>query len=469
MTRVHFIGICGTAMATLAAMLKRKGLDVRGSDKDVYPPMSTFLEREGIPIESGYLSSHITGNLDLVVVGNAISRGNPELEEVLDRKIRYCSLPEAIREHFLWGARSIVVAGTHGKTTTTAMIGHLLMVGGLDPSVLVGGVAADLGEGGSSYRIGSGRDFVIEGDEYDSAFFDKTAKFLKYLPDIAIVGNIEFDHADIYQDLDAVKLAFRRLVNLVPRRGLLVLGADSPDALALKEFSRSPVETFGLSDLADWRAYDLEPGHGGIRFRVQHRAEPRGLFEIPLVGEHNVRNALSAMAVAAAVGVDEPSILSGLRDFGGVKRRLEEVGTSQGVTLYDDFAHHPTAVKETLAAVRAANPDRRLWAIFEPRSASSCRRVFQDAFADAFVAADETIIAAVYRSSLPEEDRLSPQRLVTDLAAKGRHARYVPTTDEIVEVAAAELQQGDLVVVMSNGGFGGIHGKLLDALNRRTS
>src|SRR6058998_2147215 len=234
MTRIHFIGICGTAMATLAAMLKRKGFDVGGSDRDVYPPMSDFLAAEGVPVSSGYSADHITGDLALVVVGNAISRGNPELEEVLDRKIRYCSLPEAIREHFLWGARSIVIAGTHGKTTTTAMTGWLLTNGGADPSVLVGGIVRSFGDQGSSYRMGQGRDFVIEGDEYDSAFFDKTAKFLKYLPDIAVVNNVEFDHADIYADIDAVALAFRRLVNLVPRGGLLLIGADSPGARALR-------------------------------------------------------------------------------------------------------------------------------------------------------------------------------------------------------------------------------------------
>src|SRR6266850_4833732 len=253
MTRIHLIGVCGTAMATLAAMLKRKGFDVRGSDQDVYPPMSDFLAAEGVPILVGYQADHITGDLNLVVVGNAISRGNPELEEVLDRKIRYCSLPEAIREHFLWGARSIVIAGTHGKTTTTSLTGWLLTHGGVDPSVLVGGIARNLGDHGSSYRIGQGRDFVIEGDEYDSAFFDKTAKFLKYLPDIAVVNNVEFDHADIYENFDAVALAFRRLANLVPRNGLLLLGADSPHALALKSSAVSPVETFGVSDGADWQ------------------------------------------------------------------------------------------------------------------------------------------------------------------------------------------------------------------------
>ncbi|HMB80126.1 MAG TPA: Mur ligase domain-containing protein, partial [Vicinamibacterales bacterium] len=258
-TRIHLIGVCGTAMATLAAMLKRKGHDVQGSDQDVYPPMSDFLAAEGIRTFTGYAPGHITGDLDLIVVGNAISRGNAELEEALDRKIRYCSLPEAIREHFLWGARSIVLAGTHGKTTTTSLTGWLLTHGGVDPSVLVGGIARNFGEHGSSYRIGQGRDFVIEGDEYDSAFFDKTAKFLKYLPDIAVINNVEFDHADIYDDLDAVMLAFRRLVNLVPRRGLLLVGADSPGARALAGSALSRVQMFGTGDDVEWQAHDLEP------------------------------------------------------------------------------------------------------------------------------------------------------------------------------------------------------------------
>ncbi len=467
MRRVHFIGICGTAMATLAAMLKRKGLDVRGSDQNVYPPMSTFLDQEGIPILTGYHADHITGDLDEVVVGNAISRGNAELEEVLDRKIRYCSLPEAIREQFLWGARSTVIAGTHGKTTTTALAGWVLVHAGLDPSVLVGGVAANLGPDGSSYRLGTGRDFVIEGDEYDSAFFDKTAKFLKYLPDIAVVANIEFDHADIYSDLDAVRLAFRRLVNLVPRRGLLVLGADSPDALALREAAHSKVETFGLTEHADWYAYDVEPTQSGTRFRVRYLAEGLGVVELPLVGSHNVRNALAAMAVANAVGVGIGTMLEGLRTFAGVKRRLELAGIARGVTILDDFAHHPTAVRETLAAVRAAHPDNQIWAVFEPRSATSCRRVFQRAFAEAFDAADDTLIAGVYRSSLPADERLSGEQLVADLSAAGHRARFMPAVDDIVATIGREANPGDLVVVMSNGAFGGIHAKLLGALAKQ--
>jgi UDP-N-acetylmuramate: L-alanyl-gamma-D-glutamyl-meso-diaminopimelate ligase len=316
-------------MATLAAMLTRKGHDVQGSDQDMYPPMSDFLASEGIRTLVGYEPAHITGDLDLVVVGNAISRGNAELEETLDRKIRYCSLPEAVREHFLWGARSIVLAGTHGKTTTTSLTGWLLTHGGLDPSVLVGGIARNFGEHGSSYRIGQGRDFVIEGDEYDSAFFDKTDKFLKYLPDIAVINNVEFDHADIYPDFAAVTLAFRRLVNLVPRRGLLLVGIDSAGARALTDRAVSRVQTFGTADDAEWQAHDLEPVGASTKFKVRRAGSPFGVFEVPLVGAYNVRNATAAIAVATEVGIDRERIAAGLRAFAGVKRRL---GSSASLT-----------------------------------------------------------------------------------------------------------------------------------------
>ena len=464
MNKIHFIGVCGTAMATLAAMLKRKGHDVQGSDQDVYPPMSDFLASEGIRTLVGYKPEHITGDLDLIIVGNAISRGNPELEEALDRKIRYCSLPEAIREHFLWGARSIVLAGTHGKTTTTSLTGWLLTHGGVDPSVLVGGIARNFGEHGSSYRIGQGRDFVIEGDEYDSAFFDKTAKFLKYLPDIAVINNVEFDHADIYADFDAVALAFRRLVNLVPRRGLLLIGADSPGARALAGNAVSRVQTFGTGDDVEWQAHDLEPAGASTRFKVRRGGAPFGVFDVPLVGAYNVRNATAAIAVATEVGISPERIAEGLRAFAGVKRRLEVVGVADGVTVYDDFAHHPTAVAETLAGLRASNPDARIWAVFEPRSASSCRRVFQDDFARAFAGANEVLIAPIFRSKLPESERLSVPQLVRDLNAQGLSAREADSIDDIVAGIAKERRPGDLVVLMSNGGFGGIHQKLLRAL-----
>jgi UDP-N-acetylmuramate: L-alanyl-gamma-D-glutamyl-meso-diaminopimelate ligase len=452
-------------MATLAAMLKNKGFDVSGSDQDVYPPMSDFLEREGIRALSGYRREHITGELDRVVVGNVVSRGNPELEEVLNRKIRYCSLPEAIRDYFLWDARSIVIAGTHGKTTTAALAGWVLVHGGVDPSVLVGGIARNFGVEGSSYRVGQGRDFVIEGDEYDSAFFDKTAKFLKYLPDIAVIGNVEYDHADIYPDIEAVTLAFRRLVNLVPQDGLLVIGSDSPTAKALAATAVSRVVTFGTGPQAEWQAVDLVPAGATTSFRVRRAGSPFGEFQVPLLGAHNVRNALAAIVVATEVGIAPDRIAEGLRLFAGVKRRLEMVGRADGVAVYDDFAHHPTAVAETLTGLRASNPDARIWAVFEPRSASSCRRVFQTDFARAFQPADQVIVAPVFRSSLPESERLSVADLVHDVGQLGGSARAAQSLQDIIDVIVSEHRAGDLVVMMSNGGFGGVHQKLLQALD----
>jgi UDP-N-acetylmuramate: L-alanyl-gamma-D-glutamyl-meso-diaminopimelate ligase len=456
-------------MATLAALLKHRGCAVSGSDAHVYPPMSDFLRREGIALLEGYSREHVEGPIDLVIVGNAISRGNVELESVLDRKLRYTSLPEAIRDSFLWDARSIVIAGTHGKTTTTALTGWLLIDGGVDPTVFVGGIAANLGEAGSSYRVGNGGVFVIEGDEYDSAYFDKTAKFLKYLPDIAVIGNVEFDHADIYADLDDVRLAFRRLVNLVPRQGLTLLGSDSPDAARLAEASRSRVQSFGLSKDADWRGSEIRAavspdGHSRTEFRVHHGPVDHGVFTLPLLGDHNVRNALAAIAVGVDCGVGVETLRTSLHAFKGVKRRLEVVGRRRGVTVYDDFAHHPTAVAETIAALRRSNPGRKIWAVFEPRSASSCRRVFQADFARAFGAADEVVLAPVFRSTLPENERLSESELISDLHASGVRARTLPGVAAIVDAIASEAAEGDLVLIMSNGGFGGIHQKLLTAL-----
>ena len=451
-------------MATLAALLQRQGHDVQGSDQHIYPPMSDFLKSEGIRLLDGFQAEHVAGEVDLVVVGNAISRGNAELEAVLGRRLRYCSLPEAVREHFLWQTHPVVLAGTHGKTTTTALTAWLLTHGGLDPGMLVGGIARNFGEAGTSYRVGKGPHFVIEGDEYDSAFFDKTAKFLKYLPEVAVVGNVEFDHADIYADYAAVELAFRRLVNLVPRSGLLLLGADDPGSASLSRFAVSPVETFGVTEPADWHASNVEARDGITSFTVHQRGAWFGAFRSPLLGLHNVRNALAAIAVGAWAGLTPAVLAEGLALFQGIKRRLEIVGVARGVTVIDDFAHHPTAVRETLAALRSGYPARRIWAIFEPRSASSCRRVFQDAFAAAFGAADEVIVAAVYRSSLPEAERLDAEGLVADLVTQGTRARYIPDVEVIVGAIATGAREGDVVMVMSNGGFGGIHGKLLAAL-----
>jgi UDP-N-acetylmuramate: L-alanyl-gamma-D-glutamyl-meso-diaminopimelate ligase len=322
----------------------------------------------------------------------------------------------------------------------------------------------NFGDAGSSYRVGGGRDFVIEGDEYDSAYFDKTAKFLKYLPDIAVINNVEFDHADIYASLDEVRLAFRRLVNLIPRSGLLLLGGDSPDAAALRGRAVSPVESFGLGPDADWQAGDVSHANGLTSFTVRHHRQHVGRFESPLLGLHNVRNALAAIAVGSFVGVPATELADGLRAFRGIKRRLETVGVAGGVLVLDDFAHHPTAVLETLNALRTGYPGRRVWAVFEPRSASSCRRIFQDDFAKAFVPADEVIIAAVFRSALPEAERLSAGQLVSDLTDRGQRARHIPEIDSIISTIVAEHRAGDIVVLMSNGGFGGIHRKLLQAL-----
>jgi UDP-N-acetylmuramate: L-alanyl-gamma-D-glutamyl-meso-diaminopimelate ligase len=468
MARIHFIGICGTAMGTLAAMLKARGHHVQGSDAAVYPPMSEFLLREGIPALDGYRPEHITTELDLVVVGNSISRGNPELEEVLDRKIRFVSMPEMIREEFLWKSRSIVVAGTHGKTTTTALTAWLLTACGRDPSALIGGIALNLA---GSYRLGGGRDFVIEGDEYDSAFFDKTAKFLKYLPDIAVVANLEYDHADIYPDLEALRVAFRRFVNQVPRSGRLILGADSEEAMNLASGARCIVDTFGLSADADWRASAVTPEGDRINFDLTHRGEPQGRVALPLFGGHNVRNALAAIASGHAAGLNVVEMIEALKDFRGVRRRMELRGKTGGVLVFDDFAHHPTAILETLRAVRWSYPDRRIWAIFEPRSATSCRKVFQQDFARSFEesGADEIILASVFRSTLPEAERLSVDEIIRHLNAAGKHARHIATVPEIVNIVAAESGPGDLVVVMSNGGFDGIHDKLLDALGARST
>ena len=386
---------------------------------------------------------------------------------MLDRKIRYCSLPEAVRDHFLWAARSIVVAGTHGKTTTTSLAGWLLAHGGLDPSVLVGGIAENFE---SSFRLGGGRDFVIEGDEYDSAFFDKTAKFLKYVPDIVVVGNVEFDHADIYPDLDAIRVAFRRLVNLIPRQGLLLVGADSEEAAALAGGARCRVETFGFADGADWQAHTRPGG------RREHHLRPapagRGVRHLRGPAARRAQRAQRdrrRWRSARPSGSTRSRSRRGCAGSAACGGGSSTGGSAGGVDVYDDFAHHPTAIAETLKGVRSAFPDRRIWAVFEPRSATSCRRVFQADFARAFEegGADEVIVAAVYRSTLPEAERLSPEGLVRDLKAAGVSARHVPAVPDIVETVRREAKPGDLVVVMSNGGFDDIHRKLLDALEAR--
>jgi UDP-N-acetylmuramate: L-alanyl-gamma-D-glutamyl-meso-diaminopimelate ligase len=460
--KIHLSAICGTAMASLAGLLRERGHEVTGSDQDVYPPMSTQLEALGIPIRSPWAEANVPEDADLVVIGNALSRGNPEVEAVLDRRQRFTSAPALLAEEFLRPRSSLVVAGTHGKTTTTSLLAFLLHRAGLDPSFLVGGIPVDFGR---SYRLARGRHFVIEGDEYDCAFFDKRPKFVHYLPEVAIVNNVEYDHADIYPDLASVQLAFVRLLSVIPRRGLLVAGTESPAALEILPKARCRVETFGLHEGADWRAVAVRPAGPGSRFRLVRKGRDEGEFALGLAGEHNVRNALAALAVAAEAGVEPQAAREALLAFRGVKRRLEVRGVAAGVIVYDDFAHHPTAVAATLAALRAQGGTGRLVAVFEPRSYTAKTRAFQGDFARAFAGADRVVVAAAHLpGKVPEGRRLSEAGLVAGIRAEGREAAFIPTVDEIVRALAAELRPGDRVAILSNGGFGGIHDKLLRAL-----
>ena len=464
MKRIHLIGICGTGMASLAVMLKERGLHISGSDEHIYPPMSDMLLAHGIIPLKGYRAEHVSGDLDTVVIGNAVSRGNPEVEEVLDQALRYVSFPEFVREEFLRDSKPIVVAGTHGKTTTAFMTAWTLAEFGLDPSFLVGGMSNNFGKSG---HLGQGSTFVLEGDEYDSAFFDKTAKFLKYIPRILVLNGVEFDHADIYRDFDELKLAFRRLIQLLPRSGRVLLCADNEEAVALGNEALCPVETFGLDPRADWRATSIRHESTTTVFDVSCRGENVTRIALPLLGTFNVRNALAATAAAAAVDVPPSASAAALARFKGVRRRLEVCGVVRGITVYDDFAHHPTAISETLTALRSVQRDGRIWAIFEPRSATACRRVFQQTFVNALAMADEVIVAATYRSALPDHERLSERRLIEDLTGEGVSARHIPFVEDIVGTVAEEARGGDCVVVMSNGNFAGLHGRLVDRLKTR--
>ena len=463
-SKYYLTGICGTAMASLAGMLQAKGCVVEGSDSDVYPPMSEFLERLGIPVYKGYRAENlITSAPDVVVIGNALSRGNPEVEHTLDSGLRYASMAETVKELFIRGKNSIVVCGTHGKTTTTAMLAWMLEQAGRKPSFLVGGIAENFGR---SFQVDQGTDFVIEGDEYDTAFFDKGPKFLHYLPRIVILKNIEFDHADIYTDLESLKVSFRRLINIVPRSGLIVAGVDSPVVKELIPAAFSRVATVGIES-GEWRARNLQQADEGMRFEVWKGDTQVGTFAIPMLGTFNVRNALDVIVTSKELGLGNDVIQAGLASFKSVKRRLELKGEANRIRVYDDFAHHPTAVAETLHAVRQRYPNDRIWAVFEPRSQTCRRRIFENDFMKAFDPADHVVIARVFGSSkLPPEDQLSPDRLVEGIRTRGKKASTFDTTDEIVKHIGSLASPGDHIVVMSNGGFDGIHGKLLSELQK---
>jgi UDP-N-acetylmuramate: L-alanyl-gamma-D-glutamyl-meso-diaminopimelate ligase len=465
----HLIGIAGTAMASVAGLLRAAGHEVTGSDENVYPPMSTQLEALGIEYRRGYSPANLEPAPDIVIVGNAISRGNEELESVLDRRLRYTSAAATLKEEFLRGRHSLAVAGTHGKTTTTSILAWLLESAGLNPSFLIGGVAENFG---TSFRLTTSDYFVIEADEYDTAYFDKGPKMWHYLPDTAIVANIEFDHADIYRDEEAYRFAFARFINLIPRRGALVAGWESPIVRELAAASPARVESFGLPapgiDAPHWSAHDIHYGETTTRFTVTRAGSEWGAIETPLAGAFNVRNCLAALAAASTIGADRDALIDGLRTFRSVRRRQEIRGVIDGVTIIDDFAHHPTAVSETIRAVRQRFPGRRLIALFEPRSYTTQRREFQEPYRRAFAEADEVILAGLFRPErYTAETALDPRELVAAWRAEGRPAEYIPEPDAIVAQLAPRLASGDVVLAMSNGGFGGIHDKLLAALKAR--
>ncbi len=463
--RVHLAGIGGIAMASLAAMLAESGFEVCGSDAGVYAPASDLLRKAGIRWKEGFCEDNLDPRPDSVVIGNALSRGNPEVERILDEKIPYRSMPSVIEEVFLPGRRSLVVTGTHGKTTTTSLLAWVMHVAGRKPNFLVGGVVEDFG---SSYGLAGGEEFVIEGDEYDSAFFDKNPKFLHYHPDEIIITSLEFDHADIYPDLAAIELQFQRLVNLVPRSGRIVAWGESETAQAIAAKAFCPVESYGLGAGCDWTAGNLEFTEDATRFRVAHRGREVGAFEMRLAGRHNVLNALAVVALATGRGVEVAAIREALATFRGIRRRLELRGESRGVLVVDDFAHHPTAVRETIAAARGRWPGRRIWAAFEPRSNTMRRNLLENELADALATADAAILGPVNRPHLlSDAERLSPARLVERIRRAGKPAWAFDSAPEIAKFVAGEARKGDLVLALSNGSFDGLCEKLIAELGQR--
>jgi UDP-N-acetylmuramate: L-alanyl-gamma-D-glutamyl-meso-diaminopimelate ligase len=468
--RIHLSGICGTAMASLAGLLQLQGHRITGSDKAAYPPMSDLLRSLGIPVLEPYSESNLDPAPDLVVIGNALSRGNPEIERVLDERIPFTSMAALVREEFLKSRESLVVAGTHGKTTTTSMLAWIYQVAShndaaLEPSFLIGGVAENFG---TSFQLRATRTFIIEGDEYDTAFFDKGPKFQHYFPDALILTHVEFDHADIYADLEAVKVAFKRLVNLVPRRGLLVAfdGSENVTECISKAFCR--VERYGFSPDSHWQLRNLRHVDGKTLWEIWHNSELWSELTMRLAGEHNALNATAAAALAAGQGISRDAIVTALASFKSVKRRLEVRDVIRGITIIDDFAHHPTAIRETLRALRSVYPDARLWTVLEPRSNTLRRKVLENDLIESLRLADHVILAGVYQQQrIPDAERLHPEDVVDTLNAAGTPAELHPDATEIVESIAPKLKSGDVVAILSNGGFDGIYEKLPARLRAR--
>ncbi|MCW5803755.1 MAG: UDP-N-acetylmuramate--L-alanine ligase [Deltaproteobacteria bacterium] len=470
--KVHLIGIGGTGMGAVAGLLASAGYEVRGSDAAVYPPMSEQLAALGVPVMMPYAAENLAWGPDLVVVGNVHGKDHVEVVAAEERKIPLTSFPAVLGERLLDGKHAIVVCGTHGKTTTTSLVAHILAEAGRDPSLFVGGVPVGLGHG---YRLGKGEDFVIEGDEYDTAFFDKGPKFAHYRARTAILTSVELDHVDIFPSFEAVRDTFKKLVVGMPADGLLVVWAESPDAVAVARHAACPVELYAVLDNGaaeplpgtTWWAEKLEvvKNSGRVAFDVYYRGERMERFETLLVGRHNVGNVLAAIAVAHARGVPMRDIQRGVASFAGVRRRQELRGIAGGVTVLDDYAHHPTAVRETLKGLRKRFPKRRLIAVYEPRSATSRRKTFQLEFAEAFAHADEVVVGRMFDpSKIPAADRFDPERLALDLHRSGTKASYAPDVDTIVKQLAESAAPGDVVCVLSSGSFDGLHDKLLDAI-----
>ncbi len=447
-------------MGAVAAAMRDAGYVVTGQDAAVYPPMSTFLAEKGVEITSGFDPADIPETTEIVVVGNAMSRGNEAVEAVLNRKLLYVSMPEALKQFFLRGRHNIVVTGTHGKTTTTSMLAWIFESAGREPGYLIGGIPANLGQGAC---LRDSKYFVIEGDEYDTAFFDKRSKFVHYLPELVILNNIEFDHADIFRDLDAIKTSFRHLLNIVPSDGMVLVNADDPNCVDVARTSPAPIVEVGFSENAGNRITNVTHGSEGVSFELFGER-----FDLPMLGDFNIRNAAMAASAAHFYGIGAAEIRTALASFRGIKRRQEVRGDVGGVKVIDDFGHHPTAIRETLAGLRKRFDGGKLWAIFEPRSNTTRRSVFQETLPAAFVDADGVFIARIARlEQIAAEDRLNPERVVADIGASGRPAFYEPTADAIVERVVPMTGEGDVVVVFSNGGFDGIHEKLLAALAAR--
>jgi len=455
--KFHFIGIAGTAMGSVAAALQERGFKISGSDESVYPPMSIFLEERGIKLHQGYRAENIPADADVVVVGNAMKRGNPEVEAVLNRKLFYLSLPEVLKNYFLRGKHNLVVTGTHGKTTTTSLLTWIMEKSGRKPGYLIGGIPKNLGQGA---RLNDSKYFVIEGDEYDSAFFDKRSKFVHYLPELVIVNNVEFDHADIFNNIDEIKLSFRRLLNIVPQNGMVLVNGDDHNCVEIAKDCLAQMVEVGFSKNCAQRIRDVAHSPEGSRFKLGD-----DVYEIPLVGEFNVRNAAMAASAARFYDVPKAKIDNALKSFSGIARRQEVRGEAGGVKVIDDFGHHPTAILQTLQALRHRYQGHRIWAIFEPRSNTTRRAIFQKELPKALKVADGVFIAQVARlEQIPEAERLDPEAMVKEISEDGRPAFYEKNADAIIDRIMPLLKPEDVVVVFSNGGFDNIHEKLLEKL-----